>query len=171
MKMITQWQDLPFKKYLEIVNLDFELDDLSNAIYLVSILTDKSIEEVEKMKAKEFTKYSSNLKFLESQPNSKNSKFDWQVKKIEDITMDDFIAFNNLKDDINNFPTMLSFMSLNNIIKDDINAMNTEDILNGFFLLNKQLKKYIVTTLLFLILKAMKGKIQKLAFWRKKSMR
>lgn len=169
--MISNWQDVPFKKYIEISKVDFELDDLTNAINLVSILADKSIEEVEKMKAKEFTKYSSNLKFLESQPNSKNSKFDWKIKKIEDITMDDFIAFNNLKDDINNFPAMLSFMSENSLNEDDINEMNTEDILKGFFLLNKQLRKYTVTTLLSLILKAMREKIQKLAFWRRNQMR
>lgn len=171
MKMINNWQDVPFKKYIEISKLDFQLDDLTNAINLVSILSDKSVEDIDKIKAKDFTKYSSNLQFILTEPDFKTSKFDWKIKKIEDITVDDFIAFENLKDENFNYPAIMSFMSVNNLDEDAINKMSTIDVLNGFFLLKKKLQKYMVTTLQSLILKAMKEKMQKLAFWRKKPMR
>lgn len=169
--MITNWQDVPFEKYIEISKLYFELDDLSNAINLVSILSDKSVEDIDKIKAKDFTKYSSNLQFLETEPDFKTSKYKWKIKSIEDITVDDFIAFENLKDENFNYPAILSFMSENNLDEDNINEMSAIDVLAGFFLLNKKLQRYTITTLLSLILKAMREKIQKLAFWRRNQMK
>lgn len=156
---------MPFEKYIEIVSYNQTEDELTNLIYLVSILNNLSIEEVEKMTAKEFKKYAEPLAFLISEVNLKEAKIKWKIKKLDDITMDEFIDFEGMKNETVNIASILSFMSEKS--ESEILKMSTVEVLNGFFLLNKKLEKFIAFSLISLAWKKMKQKVKKSVAWLK----
>ena len=166
---ITSWQELPFSKYIEIIKIKTN-DDLEKTIQIVSILNEIQIEKVRKMKAKEFITYTSDLAFFENKPDfSIADKTLWNIKNIEEITMDNFISYEDSKTEEDSIPFILSFMS--DKTEEEILKMSTLDVLNGFFLLQQYLVKYI-NHLPFLFLKEtnkqkMKILQKKLQFWRK----
>ncbi|OYD44145.1 hypothetical protein CHU00_18435 [Sphingobacterium cellulitidis] len=169
MNQINSWHSMPFSKYIELIKIKAE-DDLEKSIQIVSILNDIPLEKVRNMKAKEFIAFTNNMEFLSHKPDFNNAdKSAWKIKAIEDVTMDDFITFENSKTNEDSIPFILSFMS--NKTEAEILKMSTLDVLNGFFLLQEYLKKYI-NRLPFLILMEnskmkMKKLKQKLQFWRK----
>lgn len=156
---------MPFEKYIEVVSYNQTEDELTNLIYLVSILNNLSIEEVEKMTAKEFKNYAEPLVFLISEPNLKEAKIKWKIKKLDDITMDEFIDFEGMKNETVNIASILSFMSEKS--ESEILKMSTVEVLNGFFLLNKKLEKFIAFSLISLAWKKMKQKVKKSVAWLK----
>ncbi|WP_313235705.1 hypothetical protein [Sphingobacterium multivorum] len=165
MNKINSWYTLPFKKYTEIVHYK-QTDDLTNIIYLVSILKDKEIGELENMKKKDFDVLASDLTFIYEQPNLKEANIKWNIKNLENITMENFIDYENLKGDEINMASILSFMSEKT--EDEINEMATTEVLNGFFLLQQNLKKYMKSLMYSLLKKSVKMKLKKLVRWRKK---
>lgn len=165
--MINTWQDLPFTKYLDIINLEQTDDDLTNSINLVAIMSGKEVKEIEKMKARDFAVLASNLEFLKEEPNVEDSTFQWNIKDVDSLTMDNFIEYETLKNDQNNLPTLLAMMS--DVKADDIIKMNTLDVLHGFFLLRKTSIKYIQASAKSLLWKVTKQRLKdKFLFWQKK---
>lgn len=156
---------MPFEKYIEVVSYQQTEDELTNLINLVSILNNLPIEEVEKMTAKEFKKYAQPLAFLTKEPSLKGAKIKWKIKTLDKITMDEFIDFESMKNDTVNIATILSFMSEKT--EEEILKMSTVEVLNGFFLLNLKLKKFIAFSLLSLGWKKMKEKVKKSVGWLK----
>lgn len=167
MNKINSWYSLPFKKYTKIINLEQSENDITNMINIISIVNDMDIVDVEKMKTKDFTKSASNLTFLQHEPLLSQATYNWNIKDIDQLTMDDFISYESLKSDTNNIPAILSLVS--GVKENDINEMSTIEILNGFFLLKLQLNKFIKASVKSLILRATVQKLKaKFRFWPKK---
>src|SRR5690606_13840920 len=108
---------------------------------LVHICYDTSIEEIRQLKKKDFDVLVSELSFLHDEIDIKNAKHKWKIKSMENITMDDFINYQAMQNEIDNYPAILAFMTGED--EDTINQMSTVEVLNGFFLLKKKLLKYI----------------------------
>lgn len=163
------WESLPFAKYIEIAELEQNENELENVINLITIIFNKNKEEVEKMSITEYAKYSNNLNFLTENPDVKKSKYKWEIKDVDKITVDDFINFELQKENNENIPSMLSLFSTKKITEKEILEMGTLDVLKGFFFLNLALKKSMAYFSFCLTKKMMKEMMkQKLAFFNKK---
>lgn len=166
MNKINSWYTLPFEKYIQIVQLQQDEDELTNMIHLVSIINNMEVDKVEKLTAKEFSKFSTPLAFLGEEPKLKDAKIKWKIKDLDKVTMDEFIQFETLKNDNNGIASILAFMSDKS--EDEILKMSTIEVLNGFFLLQNSLVKFINRSSLFLVAKVMKQKILNYLPWHKK---
>lgn len=165
MNKTNSWYRLPFSKYIQIVELEQTEDELTNMIHLVSIINNIEVAEVEKLTAKEFSKYSAPLSFLTNEPEISEAKLKWKIKDLDKITMDEFIQFETLKNENIGIASILAFMS--DKPEEEILKMSTIEVLNGFFLLQKSLVKFINRSSISLVAKAMKQKVLNYLPWGK----
>ncbi|WP_099369847.1 hypothetical protein [Sphingobacterium sp. 1.A.5] len=166
----ASWSEVPTHKFTEIANYKFAKDELTKEIQTLSILSDYTIEEIEKMKPAQFKSAINKISFFESEIDHTQSKFKWNLKKLEDITMDDFISYEKLRGEKENIAEILSFMSVLSV--EEIKNMSIVDTLNGFFLLKKHLKRFIQSSLISSMAKTMKLILkEKLQFWKKKKLK
>ncbi len=67
--MKKNWQEITIGDYQEIVNVDAETE-ISKAVQLVSILSDKDSDEIRKAPLGEFYKWMEDIKFIQTSPDA-----------------------------------------------------------------------------------------------------
>lgn len=98
----NNWDEITWREYEQIeqiLNTDIPSD--YKAIHLVSVLTGKSVEEIEKLTVTQFTQLAEHLKFLETEPETHTHQFEYTVNgreydfkgKIDEITTAMYIDY------------------------------------------------------------------------------
>lgn len=98
----NNWDEITWREYEQIeqiLNTDIPSD--YKAIHLVSVLTGKSVEEIEKLTVPQFTRLAEHLKFLETEPETHTHQFEYTVNgreyrfagKIDEITTAMYIDY------------------------------------------------------------------------------
>ena len=98
----NNWDEITWKEYEQIeqiLNTDIPSD--YKTIHLVSVLTGKSVDEIEKLTVTQFTKLAEHLKFLETESETHTHKFKYTINgreydfkgKLEEITTAQYIDY------------------------------------------------------------------------------
>ena len=98
----TSWDDITWKEYEQIeqiINSDIPSD--YKAIHLISILTNKSTDEIEEIPVTEFRKLVTKLEFLYTQPKKRTHKMEYSINgrdyiftgKVNDISTSQYIDY------------------------------------------------------------------------------
>jgi len=165
--MINSWETLPFQKFIEVskIKTDDEYERLKEVVSIFNNLsTDEvknlSTDEVKNLKLKEFQNLAENVRFFETKPNFDNSNFNWKFKNLEDITTDEFISYEKLKNDDDSMSYIVSMMT--GIKEEKILQLPTVDVLHAFFLLRKHLGKFIQFSAMSLLHRTIKERFQRI---------
>ena len=156
---INSWESLAFQKYIELNKIKTD-DDFQKLIEMVAVLNDLTIDEVKEMKAKHFQALTEDITFLSQKPDFSKSNFNWQFKNLEDLTTDEFISYEKLKNDEDSMSYIISMMT--GIKESKVNQLPTTDVLYAFFLLQKELVKFINYSAKSLLHRTVKEKIRKI---------
>lgn len=156
---INSWESLPFQKYVELNKIKTD-DDFQKLIEMVAVLNDLSINEVKEMKAKNFQSFTEDITFLSQKPDFSKSNFNWSFKQLEDLTTDEFISYEKLKNDVDSMSYIISMMT--GIKEEKVNQLPTTDVLYAFFLLQRELVKFINYSAKSLLQRTVKEKIRKI---------
>lgn len=164
------WDEVTLEQYLkQIHNLPVDepvtdTGDLDTSLAIISILTDIPICDLEGIKLNEILPMVERISFIYQEPVQ--AKINYKCKAIEDIGYDDFITWMQLKDDpFNNTDKLLPifFPELKQV---DVKQLPITIINGCFFLLMKNLRKYLKRSARSLSLKIirliLKEKIQKI---------
>lgn len=98
----NNWDEITWKEYEQIeqiINTDIPSD--YKAIHLISVLTNKSVEEIENLTVTQFSKLAEHLKFLETEPETHTHQFEYTINgreydfkgKIEEITTAQYVDY------------------------------------------------------------------------------
>lgn len=98
----NNWDDITWKEYEQIeqiLNTDIPSD--YKAVHLISVLTGKSVEELEVLPISQFQKFLPALEFLQTEPETHTHQFEYTVNgreydfrgKIEEITTAQYIDY------------------------------------------------------------------------------
>lgn len=98
----NNWDEITWKEYEQIeqiINTDIPSD--YKAIHLISVLTNKSVEEIENLTVTQFSKLSDNLQFLYTEPETHTHQFEYTINgreydfkgKIEEITTAQYVDY------------------------------------------------------------------------------
>ena len=98
----NNWDEITWREYEQIeqiLNTDIPSD--YKAVHLVSVLTGKSVDEIEKLTVPQFTRLAEHLKFLETEPETHTHQFEYTVNgreytftgEIEDITTAQYVDY------------------------------------------------------------------------------
>lgn len=104
----NNWDDITWKEYEQIeqiLNTDIPSD--YKAVHLVSVLTGKSLDEIEKLTVSQFTQLAEHLKFLETEPETHTHQFEYTINgreydfkgKIDEITTAMYIDYRAYMDE------------------------------------------------------------------------
>lgn len=103
--MIKSYNELTVGKYVEIRELlKEEMEDIDLQVAIISILSDKPVEEIVNLPMTEYSKYAADSNFLINKPNFKpqcpnsivlNGKKYNVISKVEKLTAGQYIDFNN----------------------------------------------------------------------------
>jgi len=167
----TSWKELKLKDYLKIVDISlieytndlYEADfvKLDNAIRVLSSLTGLTINEIEYLPVSYVNQMVAKIAFMDKLP-SERIKPSFKIKRIEQITFEEYVSFLNYTS-----KPELIFPNLSNIIKQfsttqlterEIENLNMEEILACFFLSKKKLKKSLTNLMLQAVKKLMRIK-------------
>lgn len=157
--MINSWETLPFQKFIEVSKIKTD-DEYERLKEIVSIFNNLSSDEVRNLKIKEFQNLAENVRFFETKPNFDNSNFNWKFKNLEDITTDEFISYEKLKNDDDSMSYIVSMMT--GIKEEKVLQLPTVDVLHAFFLLSKHLGKFIQYSAMSLLHRTIKERFQKI---------
>lgn len=69
-KIISNWNELPLSKFLEIGDIDKDMNPVEQQTAIISILTDIPEDDLMNMPINEYTKLSKKIQFLYHQPNA-----------------------------------------------------------------------------------------------------
>jgi hypothetical protein len=156
-KIPTAWKDVKVKDYQKlseiVVTESGELDNLfvgiDNSIKVLSAFTGMTVEELEALPMNEVTQMSKRLDFMLTLPEiNKKSIIKW--KKLEEITYNDFILFNQFGNDFfKNLHLLIPAFSKTKISEEEVLDMNLEDMHTAFFFLRKHVIKSLKRTVFY----------------------
>lgn len=170
----TSYDTLPYMDYIVIMNKipsekpdELNDSDWSRLIHLgtLSILLGVSENEVENMRAIKVGEMIKTISFLDEPP--KETKNSFAVKKVTELTYDEFSTYQRLRiDQWNNLHAILSLM-LVEVSPESIEAFSTQDAMNVFFCLNRSTQKYLTRLKYLTLLRATWQTIKRMyRFWR-----
>lgn len=104
----NNWDDITWKEYEQIeqiLNTDIPSD--YKAVHLVSVLTGKSVEELELLPISQFQKFLPALEFLQTEPETHTHKFEYTINgreydfkgKIDELTTAQYIDYRAYMDE------------------------------------------------------------------------
>ena len=182
-KLPGQWSDLKLKDYIKLAPVIngtqvaddvFDADiytakiesDLDKSLSIISLLTDVTVEELEAKPMTEVTELIGKLSFMNDLPNQ--DKPVTKYKKFTELTYDGFITFEKLQRDISdegilgnaisNLPVMLSVFSKDGLTPEQIEELSMSEVIASFFILEKNIQKYLRSIQRSLLLQVMKNK-------------
>jgi hypothetical protein len=166
-KLPATWEQLTLKDYLKlspVLNDDEPepidediftikmLSDMDKNIQVLSLLTDVSIEAIEALTMGELIRLTQRVEFLSTPP--KETKTTIKYKQYNELSYGDWTTFQKLNLDFSeasilssavaNLPLMLSVFALDKS-HNEVFFLNQSlpEVLAGFFIVNKSLRKYI----------------------------
>lgn len=172
--MINNYKDLTIAKYQELYSVDWEeMEEIDRQVTIISILSDKTEDEVLALPLAEYSKMAAQTEFLAKEPNVKNrtpnkvkiNGKEYEVlKDVKDMTAGQYIDYQqylSLNDITKYLPYLLSCFiipkgkkygeyNVDVVINDIRNNMSVEEALNiaGFFM--KKFRTSIEGMLLYL---------------------
>lgn len=168
------WQEFKLKDFQKIVDVEVTEHDNSissfvgadNTLKVISKLTDVALEQLEELPIYQVAQLSNKIGFISQLPEpDKKSSIKW--KKLEEITYDDFITYQQLQSKaLQHLPVLIKAYSKDAMTVEQIGELNMLDVYTGFFLLRKAVKKSVKRSLtsstLQLIKQSAKEKVKKL---------
>lgn len=159
------WDDISLKTFQKIMDLEITnnqdlFDGIQNSISVLSILTNSTVEELEELPMRDLMLLGSGLEFMKVLPKS-TDKTSLQLKKIEEITFNDYVFFLNNSENnyIKNLHIYIKTFSKGELTEDEILDLPITDVLNGFFLFRKQLKESLKISIVSTKVDLMKMKV------------
>lgn len=162
------WNDFKLKDFQKVVDVEISEGDemlssftgTDNILKVISKLTDTPLEELQQLPYFQAGYLSEKLNFLSELPKTgKTSVIQW--KNVDEISYNDYVTFQNLQhQSLQNLSTIIKAFSKNDMTEEQIGELGMEEIMTGFFLLQKVVKKYITNTKRSLIKKLIKQTIQ-----------
>lgn len=144
----SSWEEVSLRKFHKLmdvptVNKEEDFSGIRATLEIVHALTDIPREELNYLLMKDFALIGKKLEFTNTEiPHIESKKFDW--KKINEITMDDFIYFLNYKDDqIRNLDSFILTFNKNKLTREQILELPIGEVLHGFFLYKQYVKKFL----------------------------
>lgn len=167
-KLPATWSELKFSDFIKLTSLEISdeegsvTDGIENSIKAISILTDVSIEELENLPLSDLQLLGNKLSFSDKLPEpKKTSNFKWKMP--DEISYGDFILFSNWeKKNFEAMPTIIKAFNKEEFTEEQISNLPMIEIITGFFLLRKQLKKFINRTKFYLKVQLLKMKVKEL---------
>ncbi|WP_322518608.1 hypothetical protein U0033_26525 [Chitinophaga sancti] len=148
----SSWKELKLKDYLKIVDVSLieytndiygaDFVKLDNAIRILSSLTGLTVDEIEKLPMSYVNQMVAKISFMDKLP-SERIKPPFKIKRIEQITFEEYISFLNYthKPELifSNLPNIIRQFSITPFTQEEVENLNMEDVLSCFFLSKKQL--------------------------------
>lgn len=173
----TNWNELMFEDYLKVLDIK-ELEGIDDEFervrinilrqtQLISILTNKSLEEINNMKQGVVLKAIDSLSFLGKEiPSSTKVKFKpIEAKNVSYDTFCKYLEYSRSPNMISYLPHILSLF-YKDLEAEKVMKMPTDEVLQCFFLLKRKLRRYWRISLFKTILQIIKFKIVE-TFWAK----
>lgn len=158
------WDEVSFKKYNQLINLEVDYRDensvaaLNSTIEIVSILCEVDKSVIENLNAKDYIAINNCVKFV-SDPIV-NKKSTWNFIDIEDLKMDKWLAYESYRKDVSNHLLDILLILQSDYNKETLNNMAVTEVLYGFFMLQKKCQKYITSFQRYFLRKMFKWKMK-----------
>lgn len=153
----SSWQELKFKDFKKLIQIPItettDIDDLfvglDNSVKALSVLTEMSKEELETIPLAVINQMAQRIEFLTKEPDVKNFKTSIKWKNWKEITYDNYVTFIALtkSNPYENISLLLSSFSHTKMTEEEIDSLPTSEVLAGFFLLVKKVKKYFKSSI------------------------
>lgn len=145
----SSWYEVSLKQFQTLVTSEItETDDLfngvTNTLEMVSKLTGIESKELENLLMRDITEIANKLSFTNEEPKpKKESIIVW--KKVDEITFNDFITFTQIDETkrLENIHVFIKNFSTSKLSDEEILNLPITEVITGFFLLRKQLNKYL----------------------------
>jgi hypothetical protein len=165
----TSWETMKleqFQKLLDIILVETE-DEFSgnlfigmdNTLMVISRLTDIPVSELEAMPIQAVNEMAKRLDFMTTLPQTKVTS-NVIFKEVDEITYNDFVLYSNMAQQPNgvlsNLPLVLQSFAKKKMSLQEVNDLNMVDCFTGFFLSERNTKKWCGRTA-----KSLKKKIRR----------
>ena len=173
-KLPNNWNEINVKQFQElttanITNNQDGFDGVENSLEIISKFTQTPVDVLEQMPMKDISSLANKLEFMLVPPApAKETLLKW--KTIEQITFNDYVSFLQVSENpLQNISMVVKNFTISELNKEDIEALPITEIVTGFFLFNKGVKKYLKRSIRLTRMKAIKLTIQeKLKGWQQK---
>jgi hypothetical protein len=163
------WSELTLADFMKTLDImpDEDVDTFSgvdNAIQVISRITDTPVDALEELKLPVIQELIHKISFIgKSFPETqKQSKLKW--KNIESISYSDFVTFQTVTKDPNkqleHLPSIIQTFSIEPLTIDQVMALDMQTCWTGFFLLERNVRRYVKHTATSLRMKLMKQMIR-----------
>jgi len=147
-KLLPQsWEEVTLGDFTKLLDAKVSddnvfLDGYQNTINIAASLLYESPEQFDDLPMKDIVEITKRLSFMNNDiPHKKSDRFKW--KKMEEITMDDYITISQYGDRaIYNLNSFVKIMNKTELTTEEIDRLPITEVMWGFFLCRKQLRKY-----------------------------
>jgi len=151
------WSELKLKEFIKLTDIiisegegEDEVENLfvgaDNILKVISVLVDIPVDQIEELNYHQVAELINKVGFITAPPEPANG-LTIQWKNIEEIKYNDFVTYLNLsKEPFKNLPLMMKTFAKNQLSEQQIQNLGMDDVMAGFFLLNRQLKTFLKTT-------------------------
>jgi hypothetical protein len=147
-KLLPQsWEEVTLGDFTKLLDAKVSddnvfLDEYQNTINIAAKLLYESPEQFDDLPMKDVLEITKRLSFMNTDiQHKKNDKFKW--KSLDEITMDDYITLSQYGDrTLYNLNSFVKIMNKVELTKEEIDLIPIPEVMYGFFLCRKQLKKY-----------------------------
>jgi len=147
-KLLPQsWEEVTLGDFTKLLDTKVSddnvfLDEFQNTINIAATLLYESPEQFDDLPMKDIVEITKRLSFMNTDiPHKKSDRFKW--KKMEEITMDDYITISQWGDKtLYNLNAFVKIMNKTELTTEEIDRLPITEVMWGFFLCRKQLRKY-----------------------------
>lgn len=160
------WEQITLEQFQKIIQIqitdnDDELDGVQNTLSILSVLVNITVDELEQLPMKDIIQMGSKLSFTTSTPEP-NTKVNMKFKNIDSLSYNDYIVFIQIQDNyLTNLHQIIKTLSIKKLTDEQVLQMSIVDVMGGFFLLKKQLKRYLNRSIRSTIVLITKQKVKK----------
>jgi hypothetical protein len=145
-KLPSNWDEVTLLQFQSLLQLQITenedyLNGFENTLKVISALSGIDVTVLEEQPMKEIVLMGAQLSFITNQPEHKKSDIKW--KAMDEITYDDFVTFISDPDYLSNLSKFIKLFSLTTLTEEEILQLPITEVLYGFFLFRKGLKKYL----------------------------
>lgn len=169
-KLPSNWSEVKVSDFIKLGEIDIiesadfnnQLDGIENTLQVISVFTDIPVSELEEYTYLELLPMGKKLDFMLTLPEvKKESSIKW--KSISDITYNDFVVYQQVATNLyQNLHLIIPAFSVNKISAEEALEMSVEEIHTAFFLLRKDVKKYLKRMKFYLKLRLLKLQSKKI---------
>jgi hypothetical protein len=141
------WDEMTLNHFTKLLDTKVSednvfFDEYQNTINIAATLLNETPEVFDNLPMKDILEISKILSFMNTDiPHKKSDKFKW--KKLDEITMDDYITIFQWGDKtLYNLNAFVKIMNKTQLTTEEIDGLPITEVMWGFFLCRKQLKKF-----------------------------